>query len=637
MKVHRSIEQGLQSHLSVLRKRRWLTRDIVVRMIADAVMVNAALLIALILRYLWSINNVEPILTPTRAAFGEFMEAYLSTFWILTLIGLIVFYRSGFYTRGRFYAGRYKVLVVFQAVSLTYLIFAVVLLLLREVVAFPRVVLFVAWPLTLAFLIGARLWSELWLALNTVGKKTAPSFSENEIQNILVIGGAGYIGSALVERLLELDYRVGVLDLLVYGDESMARFYENPHFELIRGDFRRTDTVVRAAKGRDAIVHLGAIVGDSACSIHEDLTLEINLGATRTIAEIGKGFGVKRFVFASSCSVYGASDEILDERSLLRPISLYARTKMESEKVLLSLADTSFSPTILRFGTIYGLSGRPRFDLVLNLLTAKAIQDGELGIFGGTQWRPLVHVRDVAEAIVLVLQASLDNVLGQIFNVGCNDQNYQIGELGPIIQEMVPTARVVVQPTEDNRNYRVQFDKIHKMLNFQPRYTIRDGITEIIEAFATHKITDYRDPSFSNFSYLKQSDKLIEILPLGAGDWEWARLTATDAMLLTNVVMAVIESGSEELMRNLREGLVQAILGDVDGFLDTLTGMRLTPQPPARSARAPDPQPMQAAPQLEGTEPGWSSRDPAVSRMAAASARQPADRRPDDSPLAAGP
>lgn len=600
MKIPHPIEQALQSRLSGLRKRRWLTRDMVVRMLADAVMVNAALLLALILRYLWFIN-IELDATVARVEFSGFIEAYLSTFWILTLISLVVFYGSGFYTRGRAYAGRYKVLVIVQAVSLTYLIFGLALFILRDFFQFPRVSLFVAWPLTMGLLIGARLWSELWLALNTVGKKAAPSLSESDIQNILVIGGAGYIGSALVERLLELGYRVGVLDLLVYGDDALARFYENPHFELIHGDFRRTDTVVRAARGRDAIVHLGAIVGDSACSLREDLTLEINLRATRTIAEIGKGFGVKRFVFASSCSVYGASDEILDERSLLRPISLYARTKMESEKVLLNLADATFSPTILRFGTIYGLSPRPRFDLVLNLLTAKAIQDGEAGIFGGAQWRPLVHVRDIAEAIVLVLQAPLPNVLGQIFNVGCNEQNYQIAELGPIIQEMVPSAKIVVQPAEDNRNYRVRFDKIHKMLDFQPRYTIRDGIAEIIEAFATHQITDYRDPSFSNFSFLKQTDKLIEILPQGGGDWEWARLTATDAILLTNLVMAVIESQSEELMSNLREGLVQIILGDVDGFLDTLTGMQLTPNSQAEATPIPDWEPKQPESQLEAT------------------------------------
>jgi nucleoside-diphosphate-sugar epimerase len=414
------------------------------------------------------------------------------------------------------------------------------------------------------------------------------------------VGGGGYIGSALVQRLLELGHKVRVLDLLLYGDASISEFYDDPNFELVRGDFRNIDTVVSASKGMDAIVHLGAIVGDSACSIDQDLTVEINLRATRTIAEVGKGFGVKRFVFASTCSVYGASDEILDERSALRPISLYARTKIESEKMLLSLTDATFAPTILRFGTVYGLSGRPRFDLVVNLLTAKAVQDGEVGIFGGAQWRPLVHVRDVAEAIVLTLQAPPYNVRGQVFNVGSNEQNHQIADLGPIIKEMIPTARIVTQPKEDNRNYRVRFDKIRNVLNFQPRHTVRDGIQEIMDAFATGQITDYRDPRYNNFSFLKLNGELRPISVEDVGGWDWVKLSATDAMMLAEVVMAVVESQSPQLMSRLREDLVQAVLGDVDGFLNILTGMQPTPPMWAQAASAPDRQPVFVEPRLEG-------------------------------------
>jgi len=431
-----------------------------------------------------------------------------------------------------------------------------------------------------------------------------PSHStDSEIRNVLVIGGAGYIGSALVQRLLELGNKVRVLDLLLYGNAPISEFYDHPDFELVQGDFRNIDTVVSATKGMDAIVHLGAIVGDSACSIDQDLTIEINLRATWNIAEVGKGFGVKRFVFASTCSVYGASDEILDERSTLCPISLYARTKMESEKVLLSLTDGTFAPTILRFGTVYGLSGRPRFDLVVNLLAAKAIQDGEVGIFGGKQWRPLVHVRDVAEAIILTLQAPPYNVRGQVFNVGSNEQNYQIADLGLIIKEIVPTARVVTQPKEDNRNYRVRFDKICNVLNFQPRYTVRDGIQEIIDAFATGKITDYRDPCYSNFSFLKQNGELRPIFAEDVGGWDWIKLSATDAIMLAEVVMAVVESQSQELMSRLRESLVQAILGDIDGFLNILTGMQPILPMRAKAAPAPDRQPVIVEPRPEGRPP----------------------------------
>ncbi len=586
-----------------LSSRLRFTREMAVRIIADALMVNAALLIALVLRYLWLVG-VESGVVSAQAAFHSYVQAYLSTFWLLTLVSLIVFYCSGFYTYGRIYRGRYKVLVIAQAVSLSHLVFSLLVFLLWDIVSFPRSALFLAWFLTLVFLIGARLWATFWRAFAQAERRLLPSHStDSEIRNVLVIGGAGYIGSALVQRLLELGNKVRVLDLLLYGNAPISEFYDHPDFELVQGDFRNIDTVVSATKGMDAIVHLGAIVGDSACSIDQDLTIEINLRATWNIAEVGKGFGVKRFVFASTCSVYGASDEILDERSTLCPISLYARTKMESEKVLLSLTDGTFAPTILRFGTVYGLSGRPRFDLVVNLLAAKAIQDGEVGIFGGKQWRPLVHVRDVAEAIILTLQAPPYNVRGQVFNVGSNEQNYQIADLGLIIKEIVPTARVVTQPKEDNRNYRVRFDKICNVLNFQPRYTVRDGIQEIIDAFATGKITDYRDPCYSNFSFLKQNGELRPIFAEDVGGWDWIKLSATDAIMLAEVVMAVVESQSQELMSRLRESLVQAILGDIDGFLNILTGMQPILPMRAKAAPAPDRQPVIVEPRPEGRPP----------------------------------
>ena len=329
---------------------------------------------------------------------------------------------------------------------------------------------------------------------------------------VLVIGGAGYIGSALVRKLLDLGHHVRVLDMLLYGDEPISALYGHPCFELFQGDFCHVDSVVAAAKDVDAIVHLGAIVGDAACKLCEDLTIEINLRATRHIAEVGKGLGVKRFVFASTCSVYGASNDVLDERSPLQPISLYARTKVASETVLLGLANPQFAPVILRFGTVYGLSHRPRFDLVVNLLTAKALQDGEASIFGGGQWRPLLHVQDAAQAIVLMLQADQADVCGQIFNVGCNEQNYQMIEIGRLIKETLPAARVIHQSTEDERNYRVRFDKIRSAVGFEPRFSVADGIAEIIAAFKSGAILDYKDPRFNNYVYLSQHAEVRQAL-----------------------------------------------------------------------------------------------------------------------------
>jgi nucleoside-diphosphate-sugar epimerase len=569
-------------------------REVVPRITADAMSVNVALVLSFISSFFlcfWtfriSVDDLayEDIVT----VFDTYLEMWQSSAWVITIVSLLVFWFSGFYTFGRAYRSRYKALIITQAVILAYLIFGTLAYLIPALPILPRTVFVAGCLFTLAFVGGSRMINLVKAWLGSFLPEDS-EINEREMEKVLVIGGAGYIGSALVKKLLELGYRVRVLDLLIYGDESISEFYDHPKFELVQGDFRNIGTVVGATEGMDAIVHLGAIVGDSACSLDEDLTVEVNLRATRTIAEVGKGFGVKRFVFASTCSVYGASDEILDERSALCPISLYARTKMESEKMLLSLADANFAPVILRFGTIYGLSGRPRFDLVLNLLTAKAIQDGEAGVFGGQQWRPLVHVKDVAEVIVRTLQAPLYNVHGQILNVGSNDQNCQIADLGAIIQEMLPTARVVIQPKEDNRNYRVRFDKIHKLLNFQPRYTLRDGIQEIIDAFAMGQITDYQDPRYNNFNFLMNGE-LKHILEEDTRGWEWIKLTATDANMLAEIVMAVAESQSPELMMRLRKGLAQAVLGDIDEFLNVLTGIEMTAskrfQPRDRSPREP--------------------------------------------------
>lgn len=501
--------------------------ETLVRIIADAIMLNAALAGALILEHLWSIANDRGIAN-FQHIFGDFFPTYLTSFWLLTLTGLAVFYANGFYGYSRAYQGRYKVLIIAESVGLSYLIFGFLMFSLQGTTSLSNLALVLACFFTLGLLVTARVWNLLWSNMTRKREKQRPTAAyvvQDRVRDVLVIGGAGYIGSALVERLLGLGYRVRVLDLLLYGDTSLARFYCHPHLDLMVGDFRRVDTVVSAVNGMNAVVHLGAIVGDTACSICEDLTVELNLMATRTIAEISKGFGIRRFVFASTCSVYGASDQLLDERSALAPLSLYARTKLESERVLLSMANSSFCPTILRFGTVYGLSGRPRFDLVVNLLAARAIQDGEAVVHGGTQWRPLVHVRDVAESIMLALQAPIGSVAGQIFNVGCNEQNYQIADLGSLIQEMVPAARIISQPGEDNRNYRVRFDKIHNMLGFKPKRTVQDGITEIIDAFATGTIKDYRDPLYSNCGYLSQNDRLQQALQRNAWSINWTQIS----------------------------------------------------------------------------------------------------------------
>ena len=315
-----------------VRRRKHLAREMMVRIFADVILINVALALAFWLRYTWEMS-VGDLRQSGPEVFFAFVRTYLRTAPMLTVIGIAVFYAHGVYTYSRTYRGRHKIATIAEAVSVSYLLLAALLFLLRDVVATSRGILLVAWALTTVMVGGARLSFMLWWNSLDAEHRYLPSHTSREdSRNVLIIGGAGYIGSALTARLLELGYHVRVLDCLLYGDQAITEFYSHPNFELIQGDLRHVDRVVGATKGMDAVVHLGAIVGDSACQVCEDLTVEINLEATRTIAEVSKGYGVKRFIFASTCSVYGASDEILDERSALNPLSLYARTKLASER-----------------------------------------------------------------------------------------------------------------------------------------------------------------------------------------------------------------------------------------------------------------------------------------------------------------
>ena len=493
---------------------------ICLRALADVMMVNAALVLALVLRYLW-IVGVENMVTARHEILLNDTRIFLVCSLPLTLVALATFYASGFYTRGRAYQGRYKALIVAQTVSLVYLIFGLAVLVIRAV-SLPRSILFLSWGLTLVMLVGARLWSRFWADMIRMHEPTSPP-GTRKVQRVLVIGGAGYIGSALLPKLLDAGYRVRLLDLFVYGKEPIQDLLDHPRLEILQADFRQVDRVAEAMRGVDAVIHLGAIVGDPACALDEELTIDVNLMATRMIAEIAKGYGVNRFIFASTCSVYGASDEILDECSALNPLSLYARSKIASETVLRSLADDRFAPVILRFGTIYGLSGRTRFDLVVNLLMAKAVVDGKITVMGGDQWRPFVHVDDAASAVFRVLGAPLELVDRQIFNVGSDGQNYTLNDVGRTIQRLVSTAELVEMGLDgDRRNYRVSFAKIRKTLSFKPQWTLEQGLQQVKDALTSGRIQDYRLAQYNNFKFL--SEEGTERLGRRQRDWVHALL-----------------------------------------------------------------------------------------------------------------
>lgn len=492
-----------------------ITRQNAKRLAVDAVLVNLSLAVALFLRYLVASFTQTGAFFVDRHLMESFREIYLDSAWLLTLVSLAIFYLSGFYTRGSLYISRYKPLVIFDAVTLSYLAFGSLVFLAGAGVGLPRSVLPLGWLLTLASIGGIRyayilVEKEVLRDLGATHKTPVP-----DPRSVLVVGGAGYIGSVLVRDLLEKGWRVRVLDRLLYGEESLSDLYGREDFELIQGDFRNVEAVVRAVQGMGSIIHLGAVVGDPACALNGDFTFEVNLAATRMIAEAGKGYGIRRFIFASSCSVYGASDELLDERSSLAPLSLYARTKIESERLLLSLASSDFAPVILRFATVCGLSYRPRFDLVVNLLAAQAALEKEITIYGGQQWRPFIHVDDVSLALICCLEAPLEVVGGEIFNVGSEEDNLRLIELGELVKRVVPEVSVSVKESdEDPRNYRVSFHKMERSLGFVTGKGVEDAVKEIVRAVQKGQLTDYRRPEYSNVRWLTENgETAITMVP----------------------------------------------------------------------------------------------------------------------------
>lgn len=496
-----------------------LNREILVRVLADAALLSASYALALLTR-LFVVFYVEK--SQDIGLVQDYVDIYLRSLPILLSLGIATFARFGFYTKGRAYASRYKVLVIAQAVTLSFLLFGFLGFLLPQQVNPPRSVILIAWAFALPLVISARLWSDFWKRLAIAEVTTYERPKATPGKNVLVIGGAGYIGSALLPKLLERGYKVRLLDLLLYGKEPIQSVINHPHLEIIQADFRQVDKVVEAMQGMDTVVHLGGLVGDPACAVDENLTIEINLMATRMIAEVAKGFGISKFIFASTCSVYGASDQILDERSSLNPVSLYARSKIASERVLAMLADEKFAVVNLRFGTIYGLSGRTRFDLVVNLLAAKAVVDGKITVFGGDQWRPFVHVDDAALAVLKAIEAPVELVRNQIFNVGSNEQNMTLGQVGELIQRIVPNAELIDSGRDgDRRNYRVDFSKIRKILNFEPRWTVAQGVQQVVEAIRSGAVTDYRNPIYSNVKYLTE-EASSEIIKQYYTGWERA-------------------------------------------------------------------------------------------------------------------
>ena len=324
-----------------------------------------------------------------------------------------------------------------------------------------------------------------------------------EKKRVLVTGGAGYIGSIVTQALLEKGYSVRVLDCLMYGGHSVLGVWSNTKFEFHFGDIRDSETIQANLEGVDAVVHLAAIVGDPACKRNEQLAIQTNLEASIQLLEECQRVGVSRFIFASTCSNYGSMNsglEYVDETSELRPISLYAETKVGVENKILELSKKeSFPAIVLRFATAYGVSPRMRLDLTVNEFTVEMLCKKQLVVYGEHFYRPYVHIQDIASAVCTALTAPLEVVQGQVFNVGSTSQNFQKQQLVELIRPYAPDATVqYVHKEEDPRNYRVSFEKIHSALDFQIRYTVQDGIKELVKMVRGHIIQDFSDPKFRN-------------------------------------------------------------------------------------------------------------------------------------------
>ncbi|TXT54871.1 MAG: hypothetical protein BAJATHORv1_50123 [Candidatus Thorarchaeota archaeon] len=313
---------------------------------------------------------------------------------------------------------------------------------------------------------------------------------------ILVTGGAGYLGSILVRRLLDGGHQVRVLDKLLFGNDSLVGLEGTWGFQLYHGDVTNVKDVTAAMNDIDAVIDLAAIVGDPACKINEDLTIQTNYWATHLLAEVAQAKGISKFLFASTCSVYGKSSGSADEDGETNPLSLYAKTKLDSEGVIKKFSN-GMGGRVLRLATLCGPSYRMRFDLVLNIMTAKACIDGKVQVFGGEQIRPLLDVRDAAKAFQYLLENS-DSSDYYVFNIGSNSSNTSIANLGELVVNTVGNSELTHIPeVSDARSYRVDFSRI-KDIGFTPDYSLEDSIHGIVELFKDGTITDYTNPRYHN-------------------------------------------------------------------------------------------------------------------------------------------
>ena len=325
-----------------------------------------------------------------------------------------------------------------------------------------------------------------------------------KLVKIFLTGHMGYVGSVLTEALVKKNFEVTGCDVGYYPFNFTQQ--ANTSIKVLKKDIR--NLTKKDVKGHDAILHLAALSNDPLGELYPLLTNEINYLATLKLAKLAKESGVERFVFSSSCSSYGINEETVDENSPLDPLTSYAKSKVASELELRKLADEKFCPVIMRSATAYGLSPNFRFDLVVNNFTGAAFTTGSVKILSdGTPWRPLIHVEDMSNAFVQVLESETEKINGQIFNVGTNEDNYRVKEIAQFVEDIVPDSKIDYAKNADknSRSYKVNFNKIREQIGFRTKWKLKDGIKNIYEELKKRRLTekDFNDKKFYRVKYLK--------------------------------------------------------------------------------------------------------------------------------------
>jgi nucleoside-diphosphate-sugar epimerase len=310
----------------------------------------------------------------------------------------------------------------------------------------------------------------------------------NALDTILVTGGAGYVGSVLVPRLLHAGYKVKVLDIYIYGEDVLSTVKDHPNLEQVKGDIRDESTLKRVIPGCDAVVHLACISNDPSYELNPALGKSINYDAFLSLVNTSKACNVKRFLYASSSSVYGIKNELeVTEELSLEPLTDYSKYKALCEEYLSSAAADDFIVTTVRPSTVCGYSPRLRLDLTVNILTNHAISKGKITVFGGEQKRPNLHIEDMAGAYLFLLKQPAEKIHRKVYNVGY--ENYKVREIAEMVRDTLGVKiPIETMPTNDIRSYHVSSRRIKEELGFEPQHTIQKAILDLKEAFEAGKV-----------------------------------------------------------------------------------------------------------------------------------------------------